>query len=150
MPLEPASDAPLEKVTVTCWGWTGVARDEGGAAAAWLSDFLERPVRLVRYAGAEARCGSSTGKQQSLSFLGPTARGVAVQLPWQAQMPCIRVQSPRKTLRVLSSSPGKCIIFANLVRLARMQMQQLLQLRRCLIAMKAQLRQQAQLTTMRM
>ena len=39
-------------VNVTCWGWSGVARDEGDAASAWLSDFLGRPVRLVRYAGA--------------------------------------------------------------------------------------------------
>ena len=55
VPLEPAADAPLEMMNVTCWGWTGVARDEGGASAAWLSDFLERPVRLVRYAGAEGK-----------------------------------------------------------------------------------------------
>lgn len=52
VPLEPAADSPLEMMDVTCWGWSGVARDEGDAASAWLSDFLGRPVRLVRYAGA--------------------------------------------------------------------------------------------------
>lgn len=33
------------------WEWKGQAHDEGDSAAAWLSDFLGRPVRLVRYLG---------------------------------------------------------------------------------------------------
>jgi uncharacterized protein YcbX len=35
----------------TCWDWKGLAQDEGDEAAAWLSDFLGKPVRLVRYIG---------------------------------------------------------------------------------------------------
>ncbi len=34
-----------------CWEWRGEARDEGDAAAAWFSSFLNMDVRLVRYAG---------------------------------------------------------------------------------------------------
>ena len=78
VPLEPAADAPLEMVNVTCWGWTGVARDEGGAAAAWLSDFLERPVRLVRYAGAEPRQAQLPASSNASHSLGPPqGRGCA-------------------------------------------------------------------------
>lgn len=51
VPLEPPADAPGKTVSVVCWGWTGNARDEGDAAAAWLSDALGLPVRLVRYIG---------------------------------------------------------------------------------------------------
>ncbi|KAK9839441.1 hypothetical protein WJX81_002347 [Elliptochloris bilobata] len=51
VPLEPAADMPAMMKNVTCWGWSGIARDEGDEAAAWLSDFLRNPVRLVRYAG---------------------------------------------------------------------------------------------------
>jgi hypothetical protein len=36
---------------VTVWEWTGPAADEGDAAAAWLTSFLGRPARLVRYLG---------------------------------------------------------------------------------------------------
>lgn len=52
MLLEPTSDLPLRTVNVTCWEWAGTARDEGDAAALWLSEYLGKPVRLVRYMGA--------------------------------------------------------------------------------------------------
>lgn len=34
------------------WEWSGVAADEGDEAATWLTTFLGRPVRLVRYLGS--------------------------------------------------------------------------------------------------
>ena len=34
------------------WDWSGTAADEGDAAAAWLSAFLGKRVRLVRYLGS--------------------------------------------------------------------------------------------------
>jgi uncharacterized protein YcbX len=40
---------------VTVWGDTVLARDEGDAAAHWLSDFLRRSVRLVRFDPARQR-----------------------------------------------------------------------------------------------
>ena len=51
VPIAPPADAPVQTMQVTCWGWSGIAQDEGDEAAAWLSDFLQRPVRLVRYMG---------------------------------------------------------------------------------------------------
>lgn len=45
--LDDAGTAPSREVTV--WGDTVLARDEGDAAARWLSDFLRRSVRLVRF-----------------------------------------------------------------------------------------------------
>ena len=42
-----AGASPSREVTV--WGDTVLARDEGEAAARWLSDFLQRSVRLVRF-----------------------------------------------------------------------------------------------------
>jgi len=54
VPLQPPEDAPVKTVNVTCWYWTGVARDEGDAAAEWLSAAIGQPARLVRYIGALA------------------------------------------------------------------------------------------------
>eukprot|EP00775_Hariotina_reticulata_P009816 gene9816-9974_t len=46
---DPAEDsAPGTFMTVTVWHWTGTAVDEGEAAAAWFSQYLETPCRLVR------------------------------------------------------------------------------------------------------
>eukprot|EP00898_Chlorokybus_atmophyticus_P001596 jgi/Chlat1/2437/Chrsp17S02681 len=39
----------LHVVSVTVWGWTGRAADEGDEAATWFSQYLRRPVRLIRY-----------------------------------------------------------------------------------------------------
>ena len=33
------------------WEWKGKALDEGEYAADWLSEYLDKPVRLLRYAG---------------------------------------------------------------------------------------------------
>lgn len=33
------------------WEWRGPAQDEGDSVANWLSEFLGRPVRLMRYIG---------------------------------------------------------------------------------------------------
>lgn len=49
VPLEASKDAPRRQCI--CWEWTGPAADVGDEAAAWLSDYLGKPVRLVRYAG---------------------------------------------------------------------------------------------------
>ncbi len=54
--LEPASELPVRTMNVTCWEWAGTARDEGDEAAEWLSEYLGKPVRLVRYMGADPAC----------------------------------------------------------------------------------------------
>jgi uncharacterized protein YcbX len=41
--------------TVTVWDDTVIARDQGDEAAQWLSDFLRRSVRLVRFDPAQRR-----------------------------------------------------------------------------------------------
>ena len=59
MPLTPSSNtlvprrngASLEERRVICWEWKGNARDEGEAAAQWVSDILGEPSRLVRFIG---------------------------------------------------------------------------------------------------
>lgn len=40
-------EAPGDSLEVRIWGHTGVARDAGDAAAAWLSGYLGHPCRLV-------------------------------------------------------------------------------------------------------
>lgn len=42
-------------VDASVWEWAGQARDEGDDAAAWFSDYLNRPCRLVRFAPGEDR-----------------------------------------------------------------------------------------------
>lgn len=49
VPLAIEGSPQLRKSNV--WEWTGTAADEGEAAAEWLTAFLGRPVRLVRYLG---------------------------------------------------------------------------------------------------
>ena len=39
---------------MTCWEWKGNARDEGEAAAQWVSELLGEPSRLVRFIGETA------------------------------------------------------------------------------------------------
>lgn len=54
-PVQVPLDKPLpsedQLVPVTVWDWSGVAADEGQAAAAWLTSFLGLPARLLRYVG---------------------------------------------------------------------------------------------------
>jgi hypothetical protein len=38
-------------INCSCWEWRGTAADQGDLAAEWLSEYLARPVRLVRYVG---------------------------------------------------------------------------------------------------
>lgn len=45
IPLEPAGDS----VEVSVWGQRCAALEQGAEASDWLSDFLDRPVRLVRF-----------------------------------------------------------------------------------------------------
>lgn len=52
MPLAPRPVVEAELKECTCWDWKGLAQDEGEDAAAWLTDFLGKPARLVRYIGA--------------------------------------------------------------------------------------------------
>jgi uncharacterized protein YcbX len=59
-PAAGAVGVPLDAVdasprTVTVWNDTVLARDQGDLAARWLSDFLQRSVRLVRFDPAERR-----------------------------------------------------------------------------------------------
>lgn len=56
VPLVPRPVKESELKECTCWDWKGLAQDEGDDAAAWLTDFLGKPTRLVRYIGAHALC----------------------------------------------------------------------------------------------
>jgi hypothetical protein len=47
LPLGPLFQRPAK-----VWEWSGQAADEGDEAAAWLTSFLGKPVRLVRYLGS--------------------------------------------------------------------------------------------------
>ena len=67
VPLVPAKEvADAELKECTCWDWTGLARDEGDDAAAWLSDFLGKPCRLVRYVGAARVLAAKEGPRVAL------------------------------------------------------------------------------------
>jgi uncharacterized protein len=50
-----AHDATRPAIAVKCWGYEGMALDCGVQAADWLSELLEQPVRLVRFAREERR-----------------------------------------------------------------------------------------------
>jgi uncharacterized protein len=51
----PVTPLPLRQVI--CWAWAGKAFDCGDDAAAWFSQYLDRPVRLVRFAGENTSPG---------------------------------------------------------------------------------------------
>lgn len=50
-----AIDPTQKMIAVKCWNYEGMALDCGTQAADWLSDLLEQPVRLVRFAREERR-----------------------------------------------------------------------------------------------
>ena len=50
IPLAPP--APLPRLHVGVWEWTGDGGDEGDDAAAWFTEYLGRPARLARWLGA--------------------------------------------------------------------------------------------------
>lgn len=50
IPLAPP--APLPRLRVGVWEWTGDGGDEGDDAAAWFTEYLGRPARLARWLGA--------------------------------------------------------------------------------------------------
>lgn len=41
----------LRTVRAELWEWKGEAQDQGEEAARWLSEYLGRPARLLRYIG---------------------------------------------------------------------------------------------------
>ena len=49
LPLEVIEDAPEAARTVRVWGDSAEAVDEGELPATWLSNFLGKPVRLVKF-----------------------------------------------------------------------------------------------------
>lgn len=51
VPLDAGLLESAETREVSCWDWKGSALDQGDEAAKWLTDFIGRCVRLVRYAG---------------------------------------------------------------------------------------------------
>jgi uncharacterized protein YcbX len=51
VPLVGPAGGAKARLQVSCWEWKGEAEDEGDAAAAWLTKYLGKPHRLVRYAG---------------------------------------------------------------------------------------------------
>lgn len=52
VPINRPAREESELVPASVWDWSGVAEDEGEAAASWLSTFLGTPARLMRYAGS--------------------------------------------------------------------------------------------------
>ena len=71
MPLA-ASNGQLEERRVICWEWKGNARDEGEAAAQWVSEVVGQPSRLVRFIGKSQRTASqcaSAAAQIAWTFL---------------------------------------------------------------------------------
>jgi len=89
--LEPASELPVRTMNVTCWEWAGTARDEGDEAAEWLSEYLGKPVRLVRYMGAgpgvSSRVGPGLPRLLPVSLLGA---GGGMQTMWAYSRCCRR------------------------------------------------------------
>ncbi|KAI8473433.1 MAG: hypothetical protein J3K34DRAFT_518926 [Monoraphidium minutum] len=76
VPLAPSSAPKLREAKV--WAWSGVAADEGDAAAAWLSSFLGRPVRLVRYLGTlDAAAGDAAAALAAEAVVGGAGAGCA-------------------------------------------------------------------------
>ena len=71
-----ATNGHLEERRVICWEWKGNARDEGEAAAQWVSEVVGQPSRVVRFIGEyttglkRAVCGSTT----HMDFLPHLAR----------------------------------------------------------------------------
>eukprot|EP00195_Chlamydomonas_chlamydogama_P008123 CAMPEP_0202902306 /NCGR_PEP_ID=MMETSP1392-20130828/16780_1 /ASSEMBLY_ACC=CAM_ASM_000868 /TAXON_ID=225041 /ORGANISM="Chlamydomonas chlamydogama, Strain SAG 11-48b" /LENGTH=238 /DNA_ID=CAMNT_0049589055 /DNA_START=34 /DNA_END=746 /DNA_ORIENTATION=- len=56
LPLRPPDRSSYSQLrTVTVWEWTGSAADEGDDAAAWFSQALGTPCRLVRYLGTASQ-----------------------------------------------------------------------------------------------
>jgi len=52
VPLARDRSAPRGRLVQTeVWEWQGMGEDQGDEAAAWLSAYLGRPSRLMRYAG---------------------------------------------------------------------------------------------------
>lgn len=73
-PLAVALDPDLPRATraVTVWEYTGDAHDQGDEAAAWLTAFLGKEVRLVRYAAALAP------RPVDAAWCGPSSRAAEV------------------------------------------------------------------------
>jgi uncharacterized protein YcbX len=53
--LRVARDAGRDALAVTVWKFSGSGIDCGDEAAAWVSDFLETPLRLVRFDAGQPR-----------------------------------------------------------------------------------------------
>ena len=52
VPLVRDRKAPRGRVVqATVWEWHGAAEDQGDEAASWLTAYLGRPARLLRYIG---------------------------------------------------------------------------------------------------
>ena len=49
--LAPPSPCNEQLTAASVWEWKGLAADEGEKAAAWFSEYLDKPCRLVRYIG---------------------------------------------------------------------------------------------------
>jgi uncharacterized protein YcbX len=80
--------------TVTVWNDTVLARDEGETAAQWLSDFLLRPVRLVRFDPAKRRVTDpawSAGQPGESAF----SDGYPVLVLSQASLADLNARLPR-------------------------------------------------------
>jgi len=57
LPLQVSLTKGYGKKIVECslWEWKGLTQDEGDEVADWLSSFLDKKVRLVRYLGDSLR-----------------------------------------------------------------------------------------------
>ncbi|CAL8463480.1 g3014 [Coccomyxa elongata] len=75
VPLVPRPVADAELKECTCWDWKGLAQDEGEDAAAWLTNFLGKPVRLVRYVGTPQPNGAEADPKRRECEL-PFGKGI--------------------------------------------------------------------------
>jgi uncharacterized protein len=87
-----AGAGPSREVTV--WDDSVLASDEGDAVARWLSDFLQRPVRLVRFDRSRRRATDpawSAGRQGESAF----ADGYPVLVLSRASLSDLNARLPR-------------------------------------------------------
>ncbi|KIZ03006.1 hypothetical protein MNEG_4956 [Monoraphidium neglectum] len=110
VPLALANPPTLRPAKV--WEWSGQAADEGDEAAAWLTSFLGKPVRLVRYLGsldpaasdaaatlaAEALAAGEGAAGADAGAAGALTREVDSQfVPWGAEVAFADPLSPCPT-----------------------------------------------------
>lgn len=78
-------DGGVRRVVV--WEWEGEARDEGEAAAAWLSKFLGKPCRLARYIGIPPLSSPRFLSQKHFPCSPCALMNLLAGFPWYPPLP---------------------------------------------------------------